>query len=34
MLVELARYEASEFRFKFGYEIPVSYLALRLADRN
>ena len=34
MLVELARYEASEFRSKFGYEIPIAYLALKLADRN
>lgn len=34
MLVDLARYEASEFRSKYGYEIPIAYLALRLADRN
>lgn len=31
-LVLKARQEASEFLFKFGYEIPVEYLARRLAD--
>jgi len=30
--VQRARYEAAEFEFKYGYEIPVSYLAKRLGD--
>ncbi len=30
--VQRARYEASHFKYKFGYEVPVSYLAKRLAD--
>mmetsp|Transcript_9562 Transcript_9562/g.15684 ORF Transcript_9562/g.15684 Transcript_9562/m.15684 type:complete len:247 (+) Transcript_9562:70-810(+) len=30
--VQKARQEAAEFRFKFGYEIPVEYLAKRVAD--
>ena len=32
-LVQKARAEAAEFRFKFGYEIPVDYLAKVLADQ-
>mmetsp|Transcript_3657 Transcript_3657/g.5962 ORF Transcript_3657/g.5962 Transcript_3657/m.5962 type:complete len:241 (-) Transcript_3657:25-747(-) len=28
------RQEASEFRYKFGYDVPVSYLARRLGDLN
>lgn len=31
-LVTKARNEAAEFRFKWGYEMPVDYLAKRLAD--
>jgi 20S proteasome subunit alpha 1 len=30
--VQRARYEAAEFEFNYGYEIPVSYLAQRMAD--
>lgn len=30
--VQRARYEAAEFEFNFGYEIPISYLAKRMAD--
>lgn len=30
--VQRARYEAAKFEFDFGYEIPVSYLAKRMAD--
>eukprot|EP00246_Nothoceros_aenigmaticus_P014652 TRINITY_DN5737_c0_g1_i1.p1 TRINITY_DN5737_c0_g1~~TRINITY_DN5737_c0_g1_i1.p1 ORF type:complete len:247 (-),score=46.61 TRINITY_DN5737_c0_g1_i1:414-1154(-) len=33
-LVQHARKEASEFRFNMGYEIPVNYLASRLADKS
>lgn len=33
-LVEEARSEAGEFWYKFGYEIPVSYLARRMGDRS
>eukprot|EP00250_Pteridium_aquilinum_P017987 c23885_g1_i2 orf=555-1445(-) len=33
-LVQHARTEAAEFRFKMGYEIPVDYLAKRLADKS
>jgi len=32
-LVQKARSEAAEFRFKFGYEMPVDYLAKVLADQ-
>jgi 20S proteasome subunit alpha 1 len=34
LLVTWSRYEAAEFRFKYGYDIPVSYLAKRVADLN
>jgi 20S proteasome subunit alpha 1 len=32
-LVQKARSEAADFRFKFGYEMPVDYLAKVLADQ-
>ena len=32
--VQRARQEASEFRFKYGYDIPLSQLAKRVADIN
>lgn len=32
-LVQKARSVAAEFRHTYGYEIPVSYLAARLADQ-
>eukprot|EP01089_Gocevia_fonbrunei_P008108 TRINITY_DN1976_c0_g1_i2.p1 TRINITY_DN1976_c0_g1~~TRINITY_DN1976_c0_g1_i2.p1 ORF type:complete len:232 (-),score=51.26 TRINITY_DN1976_c0_g1_i2:1-696(-) len=32
-LVQRARYEAAEFEYKFGYEMPVSFLAKKIADR-
>ena len=32
-LVQKARSEAAEFRFKFGYDMPVDYLAKVLADQ-
>jgi len=30
--IQKTRYEAAEFRHKYGYEIPVQYLAKRVAD--
>lgn len=32
-LVQKARSEAAEFRFKYGYEMPVHFLARVLADQ-
>lgn len=32
--VQRARMEASEFNFNYGYDIPVHYLAKRMADLN
>eukprot|EP00727_Mastigamoeba_balamuthi_P011314 m51a1_g6805 putative proteasome subunit alpha type-6 (247) ;mRNA; f:250067-251317 len=32
--VQRARYEAATFRHKFGYEMPVSFLAKRTADQS
>lgn len=32
-IVQKARSEAAEFRFKYGYDIPVSFLAKILADQ-
>ena len=31
--VQRARADAAEFRFKYGYEVPVDYLAKQLADQ-
>lgn len=31
--MQTARAEAAEFRFKYGYEMPVHYLARVLADK-
>ncbi|KAK9231788.1 hypothetical protein WN943_022028 [Citrus x changshan-huyou] len=33
-LVQQARYEAAEFRFKYGYEMPVDVLAKWIADKS
>jgi len=30
--VQRTRYEAAEFKFKYGYDVPVSYIAKRVAD--
>ncbi len=32
--MQRTRYEAAEFKFKFGYDIPVNYLAKRVADMS
>mmetsp|Transcript_5418 Transcript_5418/g.7984 ORF Transcript_5418/g.7984 Transcript_5418/m.7984 type:complete len:255 (-) Transcript_5418:31-795(-) len=32
--VQRARYEAAEFKFNYGYDVPVSYLAKRMATIN
>lgn len=32
-IVQQARQQAAEFRFKYGYECPVDYLAKVLADK-
>jgi 20S proteasome subunit alpha 1 len=32
-IVQQARQQAAEFRFKFGYECPVDYLARVMADK-
>ena len=32
-IVQKARSEAAEFRFKYGYEMPVDFLAKVLADQ-
>jgi len=32
--VQRTRYEAAEFKFKFGYDIPTHYLAKRIADMS
>ena len=29
-----ARQDAAEFKFKYGYEIPVHFLAQKVADNN
>jgi 20S proteasome subunit alpha 1 len=31
-LISRSRQEAAEFKYKYGYEIPVSYMANRIAD--
>jgi 20S proteasome subunit alpha 1 len=32
-VVQQARHQAAEFRFTYGYEIPVDYLAKVMADK-
>ena len=32
-MVQKARHAAAEFRHEFGYEIPVDYLACKMADQ-